>query len=99
MLFRSRLIKGDVEVVLFVKLNKGNKLDIILKDHIKVLIRSKNTPRHVPKYILEVKDIPYTISGKKVEKAVLSAILGEKIRNKDALANPDSLKEYSNFKF
>ena len=90
---------GDVEVVLFVKLSKGNKLDIILKDQIKVLIRSKNTPRHVPKYIFEVKDIPYTISGKKVEKAVLSTILGKKIKNKDALANPSSLEEYSNFKF
>ena len=89
----------DVEIVLFIKLNEGIRLDSKLSDQIKTLIRLKNTPRHVPKYIFEVRDIPYTISGKKVEKAILSAILGEKIKNKDALANPESLKEYSNLQF
>ena len=89
----------DVELVLCVKLNEGSAFDENLIDQIKALIRMKNTPRHVPKYVFEVADIPYTISGKKVEKAVLSAIIGEKIKNKDALANPESLKEYSNLPF
>ena len=89
----------DVELVLCVKLNEGSVLDENLIDQIKALIRMKNTPRHVPKYVFEVADIPYTISGKKVEKAVLSTIIGEKIKNKDALANPESLKEYSNLPF
>ena len=89
----------DVELVLCVKLNEGSAFDENLIDQIKALIRMKNTPRHVPKYIFEVADIPYTISGKKVEKAVLSTIIGEKIKNKDALANPESLKEYSNLPF
>ena len=89
----------DVEIVLFIKLNKGFRLDSKLSNQIKTLIRLKNTPRHIPKYIFEVIDIPYTISGKKVEKAILSTILGEKIKNKDALANPESLKEYSNLQF
>ena len=89
----------DVEIVLFIKLNEGIRLDSKLSDQIKTLIRLKNTPRHVPKYIFEVRDIPYTISGKKVEKAILSVILGKKIKNKDALANPESLKEYSNLQF
>ena len=90
---------NDVELVLCIKLNEGIRLDTKLSDLIKALIRSKNTPRHVPKYIFEVAEIPYTISGKKVEKAVLSAILGKKILNKDALANPESLKEYSHLPF
>jgi acetoacetyl-CoA synthetase len=89
----------DVEIVLFIKLNEGIRLDSKLSNQIKTLIRLKNTPRHVPKYIFEVRDIPYTISGKKVEKAILSVILGKKIKNKDALANPESLKEYSNLQF
>ena len=89
----------DIEIVLFIKLNEGIRLDSKLSDQIKTLIRLKNTPRHIPKYIFEVIDIPYTISGKKVEKAILSTILGEKIKNKDALANPESLKEYSNLQF
>jgi len=90
---------GDIDVVLCVKLNEGIQLDSKLINHIKSLIRLKNTPRHVPKYVFEVKDIPYTISGKKVEKAALSTILGKKIKNKDALANPESLQQYSNFQF
>jgi acetoacetyl-CoA synthetase len=90
---------NDVELVLCIKLNEGIRLDTKLSNQIKALIRSKNTPRHVPKYIFEVAEIPYTISGKKVEKAVLSAILGKKILNKDALANPESLKEYSHLPF
>ena len=78
----------------------GNlKLNSELAQKIRKLIRSKTTPRHVPKYIFEVHEIPYTISGKKVEKAVLSTILGKKVKNKDALSNPKSLKEYSNLLF
>ena len=90
---------GDIDVVLCIKLNEGIQLDSELINHIKSLIRLKNTPRHVPKYIFAVKDIPYTISGKKVEKAALSTILGKKIENKDALVNPESLLQYSNFQF
>ena len=89
----------DVELVLCVKLNEGSALDENLIDQIKALIRMKNTPRHVPKYVFEVADIPYTIRGKKVEKAVLSTIIGEKIKNKEALANPESLREYSSLPF
>ena len=44
-------------------------------------------------------DIPYTISGKKVEKAVLNSILGKNIKNKDALSNPESLVEYASLPF
>ena len=62
-------------------------------------IRSATTPRHVPDYIFEVDDIPYTISGKKVEKAVLATITGRPVGNKDALANPESLEQYSTFSF
>jgi acetoacetyl-CoA synthetase len=52
----------------------------------------------VPAKILEIDDIPYTISGKKVEIAVKKIINGEKINNKDALANPQSLDLYRNIK-
>ncbi len=59
---------GDVDVVLCVKLSKGVVLNSDLEDNIRKIIRSKTTPRHVPKYIFSVNDIPYTISGKKVDK-------------------------------
>ena len=90
---------GDVDIVLCVKLVEGATLDSEMQDNIRKIIRSKTTPRHVPKYIFSVTDIPYTISGKKVEKAVLSTIIGKKIKNKDALANPDCLSQYSKLEF
>ena len=45
-----------------------------------------------------IDDIPYTISGKKVEIAVKKIIKGEKVKNRDALANPQSLKLYRDIK-
>jgi acetoacetyl-CoA synthetase len=50
----------------------------------------------VPALILETKEIPYTTSGKKVELAVKRILSGEKITNRGALANPNSLDLYSN---
>jgi len=41
-----------------------------------------------------VDDIPRTISGKKVEIAVTKIVNEETVENKDALANPDSLKQF-----
>ncbi|MEX2419888.1 MAG: acetoacetate--CoA ligase, partial [Acidimicrobiia bacterium] len=61
---------GDVEVVLFVLLAEGRQLDDGLRNRIIDRIRTMTTPRHVPRQIIQVDDIPYTISGKKVEKAV-----------------------------
>ena len=88
---------GDVDVILFIKLAEANHYDNDFESKIKKLIRLKTTPRHVPKEIYPVTDIPYTISGKKVEKAVLAKILGKKVKNKDALANPECLAQYSEF--
>ncbi len=90
---------GDVDVVLFVKLGDGITFDDALKSDISNQIRSATTPRHVPAYIFEVDDIPYTLSGKKVEKAVLETITGRPVGNKDALANPESLEQYSTLSF
>ena len=86
--------KGDVRVVLFVRLNPGYALDEELKNKIKTAIRTNCTPRHVPGVILDIADIPYTISGKKVELAVRNVIHGREVTNKDALANPESLELY-----
>jgi len=84
----------NVEVVLCVKLAHGAILDDALQRAIRDRIRSETSPRHVPKYIFAVDAIPYTISGKKVEKAVRNALAGEPVTNKDALVNPESLEQY-----
>ena len=90
---------SDVSIVLCLKLIDGISITKDLEEKIKAHIRKSTTPRHVPNYVFQVSDIPYTISGKKVEKAVLHTILGKSVKNKDALINPDSLKEFSNLPF
>ena len=88
----------DVRVVLFVVLRKGVRLDETLISKLKNEIRTHATPRHVPACILEISDVPRTISGKKVEKAVLQILKGEKVENTAALANPESLDVFKNLR-
>jgi len=82
----------DVRIVLFVKLREGLILDQQLQDEIRKSIRNNTTPRHVPAKIIQVADIPRTISGKIVELAVRNVIHGKPVNNQDALANPAALE-------
>ena len=69
-----------------------------LLQKIKIQIRKNASPRHVPAKVIVVNDIPRTKNGKIVELAVKNIIEGNKIKNKEALANPEVLKEYKNLK-
>lgn len=85
---------GDVRVILFVTLKDGVALnDDIIKD-IKTKIRNGASPRHVPAKVIQVIDIPRTKSGKITELAVRDVIMGRKIKNIEALANPEALDLY-----
>jgi acetoacetyl-CoA synthetase len=84
----------DVRVVLFVKLREGLELDEALRDRIRKAVKENTTPRHVPARIVQVTDIPRTISGKIVELAVRNVIHGRPVKNIDALANPEALDLY-----
>ena len=86
--------EDDVRVVLFVRLRGGLALDEDLENRIRRAIRENTTPRHVPAKILQVGDIPRTISGKIVELAVRDVIHGRAVANIDALANPGALDLY-----
>ncbi len=86
--------EDDVRVVLFVKLRQGITLDAGLQDRIRKAVRQNTTPRHVPARIVQVADIPRTISGKIVELAVRNVIHGRPVSNVDALANPEALELY-----
>lgn len=88
--------KGDVRVVLFVRLREGLTLDEELRAKLRDRIREEKTPRHVPAKILQVDDIPRTISGKITEVAVRKIVHGQKVKNRDALANPEALDQYRN---
>ena len=89
---------NDIRIILFIVLNKGFKLNEKLLQKIKIQIRKNVSPRHVPAKVIVVNDIPRTKNGKIVELAVKNIIEGNKIKNKEALANPEVLKEYKNLK-
>tara|TARA_B100001123_G_scaffold372599_1_gene436619 strand:- start:20 stop:1975 length:1956 start_codon:yes stop_codon:yes gene_type:complete len=87
---------NDVRIILFLVLNEPNSLDNSLVEKLKKTIRAEASPRHVPAKILEVSDIPRTKNGKIVELAVKNIIEGNKIKNIQALANPEVLKQFKN---
>ena len=86
--------QDDVRVLLFVVLRDGVALDEQLIARIRGEIRTNTTPRHVPAKVIQVADIPRTISGKIAELAVRKIIHGEQVGNQDALANPEALALY-----
>jgi acetoacetyl-CoA synthetase len=86
--------EGDVRIVLFVRLRPGAALDEPLCERIRRRIRDFTSPHHVPRKILQVADIPRTISGKITELAVRDVIHGRVVKNVDALANPAALDLY-----
>jgi len=90
--------KGDVRVILFVKMAAGSALTDELKNKIRTTLRQNASPRHVPAKIIETPAVPYTLNMKKVELAVKKVIEGKPVLNKDALSNPEALDFYSDLK-
>ena len=84
-------LEGDERVILFVKLKASESFDGKLRIALRQRIKTECTPRHVPAMILQVQDIPYTRSGKKVEIAVKKIINGRSVDNTTSLANPEAL--------
>ena len=82
---------GDNRIVLFVIMSGANELDAALKEKIKTALRNQASPRHVPAIIIPVPDLPRTRSGKLSELAVKAVVEGTRVRNAEALANPEAL--------
>ncbi len=85
---------GNFFMPLFVVPAEGVQLDDALIQKINQTIKNEYTPRHVPDQVIEVREIPYTISGKKVESPIKRILLGhniDKVVNKDALKNPEAI--------
>lgn len=82
---------GDEEVMLFVRMKPETSLTEELIASVKRRLRERCSPRHVPARILQVPDLPRTISGKLSEVAVRNAINAMAVTNAEALANPESL--------
>lgn len=91
---------GGDYMPLFVLMQDGKNLSDEVKNSIKKQIRIECSPRHVPDAIIEVPDIPYTISGKKMESPVKKILMGkpvEMVANKGAMRNQASLDFFVNF--
>merc|ERR1719402_1605989 len=84
--------RSEERVVLFLKMVNGD-LPADLVKRLSTTIRSRLSARHVPALILPISDIPYTVNGKKVEVAIKRILVGEEVRNKGALANPECLEQ------
>ena len=86
--------ENDERIILFIKIKNGFVMSNDLVKDIKSTIKKSCSPRHVPKKIIQINDIPYTINGKKVELAVKQVIQNIEIKNKDSLVNPEILDDY-----
>ncbi|KAH9171177.1 acetoacetate-CoA ligase [Lactarius sanguifluus] len=84
----------DERVLLFVKMRAGHKLDPAFEQSIRAAIRSALSTRHVPAYIFEVEELPYTVNGKKIEIAVKKIVSGMRVVASATVANPESLESY-----
>lgn len=85
---------------LFVVLRPGVQLDAAIRAKINGAIRTALSPRFVPDEIVQVAEIPRTLSGKKQELPIKKLLLGqplEKVVNRDAMANPQCLDWYVEF--
>jgi acetoacetyl-CoA synthetase len=85
---------------LFVVLRDGQALDDGLKARINQAIKTALSPRFMPDAILQVREVPRTLSGKKQELPIKKLLLGqplEKVVNREAMANPDCLDWYVGF--
>ena len=89
---------NDVRIILFIVMNAKFYLTEDLLKKIKFQIKKNASPRHVPSKVIVINDIPRTKSGKIVELAVKNTIEGNKIKNKEALANPEALEQFKNLK-
>ncbi len=84
---------GDV-MPLFVVLASGLHLDNTIRKKINRILKHSCSPRHIPDHILQAPDIPYTLSGKKMEVPVKKLFIGGKYSNKvnrEAVRNPSAM--------
>lgn len=91
---------GSDLMPLFVKLKSGTALDKNLQDEILRTLKTEASPRHVPDLVVAVPDIPYTLSGKKMEVPVKKILLGMdagKHLNPDAVRNPEAITFFMDF--
>ena len=92
----GQMVEHDVRIVLFLRMAENENLDDKLQARIKDALKRQASPRPGPAIILSVRDIPRTRSGKITELAVRDVIQGRRVKNTEALANPEALEAFKN---
>ena len=95
---RRRPQDHDEQVFLFLVMMPGFSLTDTLRLQIKNAIRNELSPRHVPKFVIAVPDIPMTINGKKVEIAVKNVISGKEVKPSSTVQNPETIEWFKRFR-
>jgi acetoacetyl-CoA synthetase len=88
------LPEGKFFMPLFVKLSDGRRLDTVLERKICERLKCEYSPRHVPDRIIQVPEIPVTLTRKKMEVPVRKILMGtpiEQAANRNAMTNPHAL--------
>jgi acetoacetyl-CoA synthetase len=88
---------GTGDMPLFVVLKEGGSLNDGLRQRIVAALCSQFSPRHVPDRIEQIAEVPYTISGKKLEAPVKKILMGHdpaRVASRDTLRNPASLDAF-----
>ncbi|HEX5308205.1 MAG TPA: acetoacetate--CoA ligase [Solirubrobacteraceae bacterium] len=84
----------ELTMVLFVVLRDGLKLDDALRGQIKRSVREHCSPRHVPNKILQIAEVPRTLSGKALEVPIKRILMGapaHQAASVESLVNPQAL--------
>jgi acetoacetyl-CoA synthetase len=82
---------------LFLVLREGASLDEDLKTRIRDKLRRDVSPRHVPNEMLTIDEVPYTLSGKKMEVPIRKILLGmevDRAANLGAMRNPEAINYF-----
>jgi len=83
---------------LFLVMKPGFSLTEALRSDVKNAIRTSLSPRHVPRFVIAVPDIPITVNGKKVEIAVKDVLNGKDIKPSSTVQNPDTIAWFKRFR-
>ncbi len=88
----------ELRMWLFVVLRPGLELDDELRAQIKRRVREDCSPRHVPDEIVQIEEVPRTLSGKALEvpvKRILMGVSPGEAASVDSLANPRALDYFA----
>ena len=91
---------GAYAMPLFVVLRESVQLDDALRAEIKERLRSNVSPHHIPDQIVQITEVPRTLSGKKMEVPIKKLFMGvpvEKAVSADAMSNPQSIQFFIDY--